>query len=311
MADKLIQKSGNYSPQIQVETVNIIGISENRAREIFLEMSESKKRNISIEANQSISRVLPSGAWTHLNEIEKTYDIQFKNFINLTDEKEYDLASNIYWKILYYSGYRENWAERAVLSNKMLTLSEQVKDGKSSGLILAKGIAYSYMAREQYGHAEHILEQAHEYFLKKGTRQDMGVYYEYMGDIFNETSQCDKAIDFYKKARNRYEGLDQIKTQLKLSFLNAKYADINDIKQIDFLNDLLEQFKVMKNYREGLVAMEIARRFNALKETNRALFMAGQAYNFFNVINMPRNTKKANDLLQNIRITGNGINYEK
>jgi hypothetical protein len=255
-----------------------------------------------IELSGDTGKQLISGAWTHLDYIEKTYNEQFKNFIELTNKKEHELAASIYWKILYYSGYRERWIERGELSKRMLDLSKQVKDDKLTGLILAKGMAYSCMAQEKYDDAQFFLEQAHKCFVKTHIKQDIGVYYEYMGDNFSEAAQPNKANDFYEKARYRYKDLDRLQVELKLLFLKAKYNDVNNSRQIEFLRILRNQFKAMANYREGLVGMEIARRLYDLKETEEAFYEAEQAYNFFSKINMPRNTKKANEFLQNIHI---------
>jgi len=62
-------------------------------------------------------------AYTQVNPLESKFEKYVNVIMSLSSLKEYEPANELYWKILYYTGYRELWETRLTLSNRLLRLS--------------------------------------------------------------------------------------------------------------------------------------------------------------------------------------------
>lgn len=245
---------------------------------------------------------LAPGAWTRVQPLSQTYDKHVEAISLLLDIDEYEQAKHLYWKILYFTGYRERWDERALLSKHLLKLSIKNNDYKSTGLILSKGIAYALITQKRYAQAQLVLAQALKNFRQANAYQEEGVFFDYMADIYEETGQLQKALSCYDLAMERYTDIDKYRVYLKRLFLMTKYDDLKSRSRIVALTLLRDQFSAIKNYREALVDIELAITFYALKDAQEARYRAQQAFNFFNnTIMMPRNAAKAVEVLQIVK----------
>jgi len=277
--------------------LSVIGVSFNELCDYAISKYQPVKQQP--QADSKTTQVsLPPGAWIHLEEVSKIYAKGVKAISLLTDIKEYEYASSLYWKTLYYSGYRELWEDRDHLSRKIFNLSLQVKDYKTAGLILAKGMAYALMSQRKYSDAEYFLKKALVCFEKAHAHQEEWIYYDYMADIYGEIGHIDKAITYYQEARKRTNNIDEYQVYLKQLFLTAKHDPNGSKSQLVALTLLRDQFSSIKNYKEGLVEIEIAKTLYILRDVDEALAAAKRGYHLLNnVIIMPRNAKKAKNML--------------
>jgi hypothetical protein len=90
------------------------------------------------------SGAVSSGAWSLVPDLDATYTVYAANIQSLVGLREYDVANELYWHTLMYSGYRERWQERLEISHALLRLSISKGDHVVAGLILSKGIAYTH-----------------------------------------------------------------------------------------------------------------------------------------------------------------------
>lgn len=200
----------------------------------------SKTENITINNFQYINQsgimseippsLLPPSAWTRFPEIANKYEALLKQLSILIKNGEYEQSINCYWKILYFTGTRELWHDRAILSNKLLALSIKEKDYKTAGQILAKGNAWPLIYKGNYHMAELFLEKALGYFTKANEYSEMGICYEYLADIYGQTGRLDLVRNNYKEAMKRYKRdncLKEYQVALKQAFfMQSKMTQI-------------------------------------------------------------------------------------
>jgi len=278
------------------------GSTVSHANMIDNKISYKKRRQESNSpeiVGKTTSISLPLSAWTRFHEIDIKYDALFKKLSLLMRNGEYEQAIDCYWKILYFTGTRERWDDRTILSNKLLALSRKEKDYKTTGLILAKGQAWPLIYTGDYDLAEVILEDALKCFKKDNEYSKAGIYYEYMADIFDQKGRLDLALVCYKEARKRYnKDIDEELVELKRKFVITKYEDKKSGSRIVALEFLIEKFSKIKNYKEALAEIELSKSLYMLKDNDEALNRAQHAYHLLNdKIIMPRNAIKAKEVL--------------
>jgi len=240
-------------------------------------------------------------AWPRFLEIDADYADRRNRLLVSIINDDYEAAKEQYWQLLYYTGTRELWLDRAFLSERLLELSDQKKDYRMSGLIQAKGQAWPLTYKKQFAQAKRVLSGALRSLLTAKTSTDVGVFYESMADIYSEAGDVAQATAFYDAARDTLEDLDAHKVELKTRFVNVRYADLSAQRRIDALLRLSQDFSAIKSYREGIVQIELARSYHSVRAPE-ALVAAEEAYSLLrNDVMMPTSAAKAKKLLQLIR----------
>lgn len=243
---------------------------------------------------------LPLDAWPRFLLIDGNYQQRCNDLLLSIINDDYEHATSLYWDLLYYTGTRELWTDRAFLSQRLLEMSTQRQDHATSGLILAKGQSWPFLYKGHFRSARTLLQQALESFVRARATSGIGLFNEYMGDISSEEGNVPAANQFYKEASGMLRGADADALELKRLFANAVHEPLGSRHRVEALTRLREDFSRLKSYREGIVQIELAKSFHFLGAPE-ALLTAEEAYSLLkNEVIMPSSAAKAKTLLQRI-----------
>jgi tetratricopeptide (TPR) repeat protein len=246
----------------------------------------------------SIWTNLPQTAWPRFREIDANYPELHKQLVLSLIEEDYDKAQDQYWNLLYYTGTRELWVDRAYLSRRLLDLSNKNGDYRTSGLILAKGDAWPLIYRRDFRGAKRMLTKARNAFVRARARSELGVFDEYMGDIYSETGNVRLADKIYLEARHKAREDDAHEIELKRLFMHAKHDSLGSRHRISELIRLRADFGERKSYWEGMVQIELAKSYHFLKAPE-ALITAEEAYSLLkHDVMMPTSAAEARRVVQ-------------
>jgi tetratricopeptide (TPR) repeat protein len=252
------------------------------------------------------SPLMKPGAWPLLQAVSASYEeyqAAIGSLINI--RRHYEKAIDVYWDILYYSGYHEHWNERLALSQQIVNTSREVRDLRNTGLVLAKGVAYVYMNRGQLYEAIVTLEDAFLYFQEAGDIRGEAICWTYLADIYAFAGKLPEAELAYERAASNLKGLEQQDVKHKLSFMRAAHSDLKPLERIAALVAVRDGFAAFADYREGLADIQIARTLYEVGSNDEALFHTERAIKLFgDTIGMPRHATRARRLLETIQRNG-------
>jgi hypothetical protein len=282
--------------------LNRITLALLRTSFLGLCRSESNSSAISsrveIKADNNYYNLRP-GAWTPIPSLATTYTNYIESIYSLEKSQEYEGVKSSYWKILYFLNYRELWGESQSLSRFVLALSKKNNDLVNSGLILSKGIAYSFAEQNQYLSAEYNLKLAYEYFKVAKFKEGEAICWNIMADIYLSIGKYQVALNCYDEAKKGFVGIEEYQLNLKRLFLITSSDDLKINSRIIALSMLRDKFSEIKDYREALVDLEIAKSYDAKGDNDQALLFARNSFTLLNdVISMPRNAIKARNFLK-------------
>jgi len=198
---------------------------------------------------------LSDGAWSTVRELGARYEKEAQVIMDLLDLGYRDEASNIYWNIFHYSGFRERWTTRLALSRALLQATKAAKHNREAGLILSKGIAYVHMHTNRSLVAMHALRAAYGYSIRANDKRGIGICWSYAGDLAIMAGNFDEAIDDNSEAYKLMKGVDQHEVQLKNELLNAMKPDVAARDRVKRLTSLRSDFAEVENYRELSVSL--------------------------------------------------------
>jgi hypothetical protein len=247
--------------------------------------------------------LLRPGAWTQVPDFSASFATYIAIIGSLADLKEYEHALDLYWKVLYFSGYRELWGERLAVSSKLLRLARRSHDEKTEGLILARGIAYAYLSQNGHDSAQRLLKRAYRVFEHAKNHRGLGIVWSYLGDVFAAEGREAQALEAFGYGEAELEGLERRQVQLKATFYRLTQDESANGRRVDLLLRLRDQFAAIGDYREGLVDLEIARALDRLGSP-LGLDHAQRAVTLFrDTIAMPRNAVRAEAVLAQILVS--------
>lgn len=246
--------------------------------------------------------LLASGIWTHANTFIHTYSQYADTVLSLARLDEYEAAAALYWKILYFSGYREQWHRRLELTEPLIALSKRNRDPLNAGMLLLKGLSYMFIETGRPRLAFRSIRAAHRLFQQCGNRRGQALCWDYVGEAYLQLADHAKAARAYDRAIEGLRGLERDQVILKKRFLLAANEDLRSKHREAELRVLHGEFSSICNYRTGLVAIEMARGFLARGGFPEALNQAHEAVLFFrDRTGMPRNLAKADEVLAQVR----------
>jgi len=244
---------------------------------------------------------IPSGAWSLVPDLDSTYDIYVGSIENLVRLGEYDVANELYWRTLRYSGYRERWRERLAISQALLELSLSRGDHLVAALILAKGIAYTYVETRQFSHALRALRSAYQHSEIAADQRGRGICWSYYGDMNAYGGRPNMAVRAYEEAAAFLRGLEKHEVMLKRQYVVCTALHRSPLQQLATLQRLHAEFNEIDNYRVGLIDIAMARLLISVGAISEAHMRAKSAHDFFvNTVKMPRNAKPAAELMRSI-----------
>jgi tetratricopeptide (TPR) repeat protein len=214
----------------------------------------------------------------------------------------YDEALAQYWHLLYYTGTRELWRDRDFVSNRLIKACKEEGDLRSLGLITIKGLAWPQMYKNHFPAAKRLLHDGMTTLVKAKAQNDIGVFYEYMADIASDIGDVPSANGSYDAALSKVTGADSYRIELKKRFANVRHERLGCKRRVDGLFPLIEGFRTIKSYQEGIVQIELARSYHYLRSPE-AIVIAEEAYELLhdNVM-MPRSAGKAKQLIREIHL---------
>lgn len=250
---------------------------------------------------RSLLKGMSLTAWPRFLEIDSNYPERRTRLLRSILNGEYEEADKQYWELLYYTGTRELWTDRDFISQRLLELSDKNKDYRTSGLILARGQAWPLMYKGSFQRAKQLLAESRESFVRARAHMELGVFHEYMGDIYSETGDINLANDCYIESIDYLRDDDAHEAELKRLFMHSRYLDLGSRKRIAGLVRLRDSFRSIKSYREGIVQMELAKSYRFLN-SREALITAKEAYSLLkDDVRMPTTAARAKKLLEFIR----------
>jgi tetratricopeptide (TPR) repeat protein len=251
------------------------------------------------------TRQLAANAWPNTPDLSSTYHRYVETISSLVHLQEYEHANELYWKTLYFSGYRELWKDRLFLSNLITTLSLGVQDPVNAGLIMSKGIAYVYMSQKFYNQAFFMLKRAYRLFHESHYAPGKATCWNYVGDIYADVGKLSKAFGAYEEAIKFSQESDKHQIRLKMQFLETTNKELASSQRISNLLGIRDSFAYIRDYREGLVDMEIAKSLYVLSSVEEALIYSERSVHMLrDLIKMPRNAIRAERVLSVIRAGG-------
>jgi tetratricopeptide (TPR) repeat protein len=251
--------------------------------------------------------LLGSGIWTQANAFAHTYPAYAEIVLNMAALNEYEAANAFYWKILYFSGYREHWDRRLQLTELLIDLSKRNRDDLNVGMLLLKGLSYAFIERKQPHLAFHAIHLAHRIFQKCGNRRGQALCWDYVGEVYSSLGEQTKAVRAYDRAIQGLRGLARDHVILRKRFLLASNADLHAKQRETELKVLQREFASVCNFRKGLASIELARGLVARGGFQEAENEAQEAASFFrDTAGMPRYLAKAEVVLAQIRAGNTG-----
>ncbi|WP_271591282.1 hypothetical protein [Bradyrhizobium sp. CCBAU 65884] len=240
--------------------------------------------------------LLSAGAWS-LQSPELEFDRNIDRILSLQGRRNYDEASDLYWKTLHFSGYRSRWDARLKVSRHISDLAEREGDVLNRGLVFIKGIAYLHLTCGDYTSCLDTLKRADGELRGARDRRLSGFCWSYLGDIEAQWGRPSRALECYAEAVNAMAGLEQHNVVLKARMVKVLSGASGIPSRLRSLSDLRQEFSEVHNYRAGIVDMVIAETLRNSGEYCEAIAHSARAVNLFrNVINMPRNTRRAEAL---------------
>jgi len=249
---------------------------------------------------------VPLEGWLRSLAIDSNYQERHDRLVVSLINNEYEEAATQYWELLYYTGTRELWIDRAYLSERLLEMSERRGDHRTSGLILAKGQAWPLVYNRRAREARKALEKALAFSVRAKDRLGIALYHEYMADVASSSGNVRLADEHYLEARDLFQGAEAHKVELKRLFARSAHDDLGSRNRITALARLREDFGSLKSYMEGITQIELARSYLFLGAPE-ALITAEEAYSLLeNDVKMPTSAAKAKALLERILKTRRG-----
>jgi hypothetical protein len=254
------------------------------------------------EVGASSQTTLPLDAWPRFLEMDADYEQRRDSLLLSIIRGTYDEALAQYWHLLYYTGTRELWLDRDFVSNRLIEACEKEGDLRSLGLIKIKGLAWPYMYKNRFTTAKRILHDGMTTLVQARAQTDIGVFYEYMADIASEIGDVPSANGSYAAALSKVIGADSYRIELKQRFANVRHERLGCKRRVEGLLTLIEGFRTIKSYQEGIVQIELARSYHSLRSPE-AIVIAEEAYELLhdNVM-MPTSAAKAKQLIHEIRL---------
>jgi hypothetical protein len=244
------------------------------------------------------STTLSLAAWPRMLEIDTDYDERRDKLLITIINGEYEDAVAQYWRLIYYTGTRELWLDNAYLSERLLDLSNKRRDYRTVGLLQARGKAWPLMYKGNFRKARLLLNDALQSLLKARASVEMGVFYEYMADMYSDVGNVARASALYSEAGRHLTDMAAHKVELKRRFLHARYEDLGTNKRITALTRLSQDYSHIKSYREGIVQMELARSYY-FRKAPEAIAIAESASSLLgDDVRMPTPAARAWKLLQ-------------
>jgi tetratricopeptide (TPR) repeat protein len=243
-----------------------------------------------------------AGAWSNIPDLSGKMASYLTAFNALQEVDEYEYAKLIYWKILYFTGYRELWDDRLLLSKNLYKLSIRNNDFITAGLILSRGVSYAYLSQQKFLQARAALKSAWRYFSDSGYPAGKASCWDYMADIYAEQGRYKESLLCYEESIKNASGLERDQVRLKRLFQEIKNDTQASQSKVIALRMVAEDFYQLRDYREGLVKMELARTLFQLGDRVESQFYAEDAYQFFDGKSfMPRNRIKAEHILKQFK----------
>ncbi|MGY3347198.1 MULTISPECIES: hypothetical protein [unclassified Bradyrhizobium] len=240
--------------------------------------------------------LLSAGAWP-LQSPETHFDQAIGRMFSLNGVRYYDEISDLYWNSLHFSGYRGRWDIRLNVSEHLSRLAKSQMDSLNCGLILTKGIAYAHLTLGNHVKAFSALKSADLEFRDARHERGRGFCSSYFGDIEVQRGRISHALDCYKEAADALSGLEQYNVILKAKMVGLLHEDGGVPSRLRSLHRLKHEFREVHNYRAGIIDMAIAEMLGRSGDYSQALAHAASSVNLFrDVINMPRNTRRAEAL---------------
>lgn len=240
--------------------------------------------------------------WTHAHAFTHTYPQYADSVHVLATLGEYDHANALYWKILYFSGYREQWDRRLQLTQLLIDLGKRNRDPLNVGMLFLKGLSYAYIEKKQPHLAFRFIRLAHQLFQQCGNRRGQALCWDYVGDVYSHMAEQTKAFRAYDRALKGLQGLERDELILKKRFLLASNDDLHSKQRETELRVLQDEFDSLCSYRKGLVSVELARGLVVRGGFREAVAEAQEAVSFFrDKTGMPRYLAKAERLMIQLR----------
>lgn len=248
------------------------------------------------------SPVLHPGAWTLVPDLSQSFTKYAETIESLLDLREYEFARELYWKILYYSGYNEKWGPRIDLSRKLVDSGNRVGDSRNVAMVLAKGLAYVHVEQGRSSLAEPLLRSAFDLFGETEDRRGQAVCWDYLADLAVQDGQFQIAHHHFDKAIKLTVGLERHRLRLKQRLNYVTNIDRDRVWKIASLDELYREFEFIYDYRAPLVNLKRAELLAEHGGIADALRIARDSLvELKDVIGMPRNAAKADKLIESLQ----------
>lgn len=284
MTVKQKQKVGNNSVGIQIGGDLVVNV-ENK---------------IITHVNKPKTKQFKDGAWIYVPDNDINYQEYISAVTSLVAVDDYDHANSIFWKILYNLGYKGLWKERILLSKMLYGMSIEKGDFKNAGLILNRGVAYTFHENGFDVNTVACLKRSFDYFKRTNYRIGKASCISRYAEILCRQKKYNRAKEQFKKAikYSPSNSIDQYQIYLKAKHLLTLNGQGSINERIDNLLLLKDKFFEIKDYREGIMHSNIGRLFLEVNDIPNARYHLEKAKIFFkHKVDMPRNRIKAEKLL--------------
>jgi hypothetical protein len=249
---------------------------------------ESDIDNLSEESARLAVTGARPGAWSAVANLSSTYPQYARTIRGLIALGEYEHASELYWRTLYYSGYQELWGPRAVLTASLADLAQASRHYIGAASVILKGEAYSLIEQRRFDSARIAIEGALQLAQRDRARRVEGSCAEHSADLAFAIGDYATAANGYDHASHLQDGLDEHRTRIKHDFAVALLPTFRS-SQLTDLERLKERFATVLDYREGLIEIELAKGYAHAGNVSLAREHAIHAVRFFSAVaHMPR-----------------------
>lgn len=239
--------------------------------------------------------------WAEVRDLRNTYLSRVVSILLGLGKGEYDQSLKEYWDILYFSGFDEQWRWRLELSNKLYEVALLRRQKRDAAWILLKGISYPFIEFGLFGLGEATLLEALRLF-PKSDRRGRGLCFRYLADLHGNAGDLEGALKMADDASLLLQGADLEEITLEKDFAKARAASLLSPSRHESMEALEVGLGKIESPRHGLVTLEMAKGLLARGMTDEALAACQRATVFFTQkIHMPRNARKAQALMEDIK----------
>lgn len=253
--------------------------------------------------NTKPSNGFTDDSWVCLPSIGNRFQKYKQSIVLLSEIDEYEKAKALYWDVLFYTGYNELWSDRIGISKTIYDMSIANRDYVNAGLVLCRGVSYPLLELSRHDGAVKILKKSYNIFRKHHDGKGVASCLSRYAEILTRGKRIAKAGKCFKKAiaKSRSGSIEEYQIRLKQEFTLYEYSCSSVSRRLDFLYKIQEKFSAIKDFREGLVYVEIGKCYAQIGELSRAKRHLENAIIFFtHKIHMPRHVRTARFLLDKL-----------